>query len=186
MIQRVMRLRWARRASLALTIAFAAPACGKGGENKSVACERVWTARAGALDAAAAVFDTAEAGIAEREAAAKKNGDEVEKKLIAMTVAYQDREVYPDKLKGLVAKQKMRLANMSPLKREPGKPATAIRYDLEIQGEYKNAVKVIAAFYEQPKAFQYDRVEVNITDAYKKWSIIKAQGWVYEMPDPAP
>ena len=170
------------RAAIALGIALATSTCGKSADS-SGSCARVWTARAGALDAVSKELDAAEAGIADREVAAKQRGDEVEKKLAALTVAYQDRESYPDRIKGVIAKQKMRLGNMSPMKRELGKPAVAIRYDLEIQGEYKNVAKAIAALYDQPKAFLLDRVEVNITDNYKKWAIVKAQGWVYEMPD---
>lgn len=182
MIRAVNRLRMLRTVGCAI-LAPVLFACSHGGADKSAACLAAWKGRVETIDAATKALDDAEAGLAGRESAARAAREEIEKQLLATTVRYEDRETYPEKLKGLVAKQKMRLATMTPMKREAGKPAPAIRYDLEIQGEYKNVARTLAAFYEQPKVFLFDRVEVNITDTFKKWSIVKAQGWVYELPE---
>ncbi len=184
MIRDVTRLRMLRNAGCAI-LAPGLFACSHGAD-RSAACVAAWNGRAATIDAATKELDDAEAGVAGREAAARVAREEIEKQLVATTVRYEDRETYPEKLKGVVAKQKMRLATMTPMKREAGKPAPAIRYDLEIQGEYKHVARTIAALYEQPKVFLFDRVEVNITDTFKKWSIVKAQGWVYELPPDAP
>ena len=184
MIRAVSRLRILRNVGCAI-LAPGLFACSHGAD-KSAACVAAWNGRVAAIDAATKALDEAEAGVAGRESAARAAREEIEKQLVATTVRYEDRETYPEKLKGVVAKQKMRLAAMTPMKREAVKPAPAIRYDLEIQGEYKNVARTIAALYEQPKVFLFDRVEVNITDTFKKWSIVKAQGWVYELPPDAP
>lgn len=105
-------------------------------------------------------------------------------KLAALTIADRDVLSYPDRVKGRVAAGKMRLASMTPLRAEAAEGALAgslkaIAYDLEVQGDYRAVAKMIAAVYDQPKAIFVDRLEVNISDEYKKWATVRARVHVY-------
>jgi hypothetical protein len=146
-------------------------------------CEAAWSARADQVESAAKALDAEATGGEERRAAALASIGESDHRLQGLTVQYKDRESYPERVKAVVAKQKMRLSTMNAVRREPGVPLGAIRYELEIQGDYRSVVKTIAGLYDQPKVFVIDRVEVNITDVLRKWAVVKVQARVFEMPD---
>lgn len=108
-----------------------------------------------------------------------------EKRLAKLTIKREEAAgSYPDRIKGRVVSSKMRVGTIQPLRQEPGKPLAAVRFDVEIQGDFKRAAKTIAALYEQPKAFFLDKLEVNIADERKAWSFVKAQFHVYSVTEP--
>ena len=153
-------------------------------KQKVAACDDAWRARiavveaqTSALDKVAALDDKA------ADAAVKAAASKID----AIAIAHRDVDVYPDRVKPLVAKAKMRLASMSATHVDPpGQALRAVKYDFEIQGDYRALPKTLAALYAQPKAFFIDKVELNITDEYRKWCSLKGTVWVYQFDPPPP
>ena len=172
------------RAKVALVLLVLLGAgCGKDTE-KRAACEKAWGARLAALTEQQRLLDEAAVGVADRMKAVDAAAKGAEAKIVALTVAERDVLSYPDRVKGRVAAGKMRLASMTPLRAEAAEGPLAgklksIGYDLEIQGDYRAVAKTVAALYDQPKAIFLDRLEVNISDEYKKWATVRAQVRVY-------
>lgn len=171
------------RAKVALLFLVVGTGCGKDTE-KRAACEKAWGARLAALTEQQRLLDEATAGSADRMKAVEAAAKATEAKIVALTVADRDVLSYPDRVKGRIAAGKMRLASMTPLRAEAAEGPLAgklksIGYDLEIQGDYRAVAKTVAALYDQPKAIFVDRLEVNISDEYKKWATVRAQVRVY-------
>lgn len=172
------------RATVTLAfLVFAAAGCGKGAE-KIAACESAWGARLAALTEQQRLLDDTIASAPERTEAVEAAARIADATLAALTVAERDVLTYPDRVKGRVAAGKMRLASMTPLRAEAAEGALAgalktIAYDVEVQGDYRAVAKMIAAVYDQPKAIFVDRLEVNISDEYKKWATVRARVHVY-------
>lgn len=171
----------------ALLIAVSCAACSQlfGGGAQAQRCAAGWQARLDALAAASERVDEAARTREAREAELSSGEKAVAREIAAVTLPFGDRESYADRVKGLVARKKMRLGSMTPFKREqaPGDPAVAIWYDLELQGDYRKVANAVAGLYEQPKYFQLSRVEVNISEPNRRgWTVVRAQGWVYETP----
>lgn len=172
-----------RRANLALFLLFTSAGCGKGAE-KEAACVAAFDARYASVVEQQRLLDEALAGEPERTKALESAAKAVDAKLVSLTVADRDVLSYPDRVKSRVAAGKMRLASMTPLRSTAAEGALAgslktIGYDLEIQGDYRAVAKMLAAVYDQPKAIFVDRLEVNISDEYKKWATVRAQVRVY-------
>ncbi|HUR28100.1 MAG TPA: hypothetical protein VM509_07930 [Planctomycetota bacterium] len=168
--------------------AVALGGCGGGAAQKQAdVCAAAWDGGVTAVNGEIAVLDEAGPVLAQRKTDADKAVSAAEKRLAGLTIKRDEALAsYPDKVKGRVVSAKMRVGGIQPMREESGKPFAPIRYDLEIQGEHARVSKALAALYEQPKAIQLDRVEVNITDERKGWAITKVQFRVFTLTEPQP
>ncbi len=166
-----------------LVVSFGLVSCGPPRE-KVQACEAALNARLAAIQAAAAAVDSAESEGAARIAAAEQSAKAADKRLAKVTIPYKDVLSYPDRLKERIAAGKMRFVSATPLRAEGGSPLKALRYDVELTGDYRAVAKTLRALYEQPVALFVDRVEVNVTDEYRKQATVRMQVFVHEMPKP--
>lgn len=162
--------------------------CGGGAAQKQAdACAAAWQGGIVAAQEQARALAEAEPLLEQRRKDAEKAAAAVEKRLAALTIRREEAATsYPEKVKGRVVSSKMRVGTIQALREESGKPLAKLRFDVEIQGEYKRAVKTLAALYEQPKAFFVEKVEVNIADERKGWAIMKVQFHVASLTAPAP
>lgn len=155
--------------------------CGPDKE-KVAACQSAWDARIAAVAAQSTLLDDAQ-GFDEKSVADATKA--AQKRLETLTVTHRDRDMYPERLKGVVASAHMRLGSITPTRQDPpGKALRSVRYDFEISGDYRAIAKTVAALYAQPKAFFLDSLEVNITDEYRKLATLKGTAWVYELDLP--
>lgn len=182
------RVRMTMRSLGVVIVAVALGGCGRTAAQKQAdVCASAWEGGIAAARDQLASLTAAEPLLAQRKADANKSVAAAEKRLVGLTIKRDEaNSSYPDKVKGRIASAKMRVGGIQPMREESGKPFAPIRYDLEIQGEHKRFAKALVALYDQPKAVLFDRVEVNITDDRKGWSISKVQFRVFTLTEPQP
>jgi hypothetical protein len=163
-------------------------ACGGTAAQKQAdACAAAWQGGIAAAEDLTQTLTDGEPLLDQRRKDTEKALLAAEKRLAALTIKREEAATaYPDRVKGRVVSSKMRVGTIQAMRQEPGKPLAAVRFDVEIQGDYKYVSKTLAALYEQPKAFFVDRVEVNITDERKSWSLLKVQFHVFSVTEAAP
>lgn len=178
----------ARGGALLAAIALGTAGCSGGVAQKQAdACAAAWQGGITAVQEQTAALAEAEPLLEQRKKDAQKAAVAIEKRLDGLTIKRDEAvSAYPDKIKGRVISAKMRVGTIQPLRQEQGKPLAKVRFDVEIQGEFKRAAKTISALYEQPKAFFLERVEVNIADEQKGWAILKVQFHVNTLTEPPP
>ena len=176
-----------REAALVAVVLAAAGCDGGKAEEKAAACRAAWTERTTAIRSEADSLTAFEAEAAAKRTAIDKTAAEAEKRLRAMTVSREEAVTsYPDKMKARVVAGKMRLGFLTPTREEQGKPVAQLRFDIEVQGDYRAVAKTIAAIYDQARVVLFDRLEVNITDEYKKWSVVKGRIRLFQLTEAAP
>lgn len=180
-------IRGVRSTALLLAATVVAGCSGGAAQKQADVCAAAWQGGITAAQETATALNDAEPLLEQRKKDAEKAAVAIEKRLAALTIRREEAVVsYPDKVKGRVVSAKMRVGSIQALREESGKPLAKVRFDVEIQGEYKRFVKMLAALYEQPKAFFLEKVEVNIADERKGWAIVKVQFHVNMLTASAP
>lgn len=162
--------------------------CGGGAAQKQAdACAAAWQGGIATAEKLAQALADGEPLLEQRRKDAQKAAVAAEKRLTALTIKREEAATsYPERVKGRVVSSKMRVGTIQAMRAEQGRPLAAVRFDMELQGDYKHLSKTLKALFDQPKAFFVDRAEVNIADERKAWSLTKVQFHVFSVTESAP